>query len=910
MIRPRRAPAAPFRYGVAILVVAIALAATYFFAPLVASMRLIFLWSAILVAAAYGGIGPALLALGLSVVGAAVLVFPPVGSIAIADPADVLRLGIFTAFALALGVGVGLRRQAEQRNAELRDWFRTTLTSLAEGVIVTNAEGRVEFLNPVAESLLGRTCTEADGRELRDVLQVAPEESDRSGVPAAVRLTRRDGTSIAVEQAVAPLKDDGGLTVGSVIVLRDISARLDLEKQRRAALDALTVSEQRYRTLVEAAPTAQAVWTARPEGTIEWADAWLSITGQTREQVNRGGGMDVVHPEDAKRTAVLWQRSIATGTPYEDELRVRVASGRYRWFAIKAVPVMQDGNVVEWVGVIADTDARRRHQYEATFINRATEILNSSLDYEAALRALAKLCVPELGDWCSIDMIMKPGEPYRRLAVEHTDPALVGAVMDIDSKYRPLPAHDPVVRVMETGQPLVIEDIDPEFIRAATSTEEHLRFTMSLGLRSLIIVPMVARDRVIGAIELVSGHSGRRYSEEDLHFVEDLAGRAATAVENARLYHEAEQANRAKDEFLATLSHELRTPLTAIVGWASMLNLKTLDPETTRLAVETILRTARAQGELIDDLLDLSRIVAGKLELTLSEVDFATIVEEVMASTRPAADARRITMTFTPAERPMTITGDDRRIRQIVWNLLSNSVKFTEAGGRIDMTLVRVGNAIRFEVTDTGKGIDGAFLPFVWDRFRQADSSSSRQHGGLGLGLSLVRHIAEMHGGVVFATSPGLGKGATFAVELPVSAGAASGAQAEVHDAPPLTGKRILLVDDDDDARAVMAAMLGASGAQVTMARGAIDALAILDKEEVFDVVVTDLAMPGQDGNQLLRAARNRGLAVPMVAVSAVAGADGREHALATGFVDFIRKPVEPGQLAAVVARHAGRGSR
>ena len=641
-------------------------------------------------------------------------------------------------------------------------------------------------------------------------------------------------------------------------------------QMRTAALQRARVSELRYRSLIEATPLPQAVWTASAEGTILWADAWIGITGLTREELTGGHGLSVVHPDDAPRTWQRWSASLAEKTPYEDEIRVRVASGRYRWFAIRAVPLQLDPKHHEWVGIVADIHDRRRHEESAAFINQASEVLSSSLGFDQTMRNIARLCVPAIADWCAIDI--GSDDSYERLVAEHVEPARV----------EPLRRHDPA--------------------RAATIVRVLRAGTIEAG-DHLIVAPMRARGRSLGALSLGHDGSGRRFSAEDLPLLEEVARRAAMALDNARLYEAAAAANRAKDEFLATLSHELRTPLTAISGWAHMLQAGLTDENTSRVAVDTIMRSARAQGELIDDLLDLSRVIAGTLHLSVATVDLRQLVEEVVVAGRPAAEAKQLSLEVAAPNRVLLVRGDDRRLRQIVWNLVSNAVKFTDRGGRVRVRLQAASDSARVEVSDTGRGIDAAFLPYVWDRFRQADSSTSRQYGGLGLGLAVVRHLVELHGGTVHATSDGVGHGSTFCIDLPL-ARIAEDEELPQNGLPHgqlLRGRAILLVDDDDDARLVLATMLRQHGGEVTAAATvvqAVDAFAA----RAFDVVVSDIAMPNEDGFSLAR--RIRAMSnVPLVAVSAIAsGPEDRKRALDAGFAEFVRKPVDPGHLALAVS--------
>jgi PAS domain S-box-containing protein len=677
-----------------------------------------------------------------------------------------------------------------------------------------------------------------------------------------------------------------------------VGMRRRAEERAAGLSEELRQRELRYRTLVEATPVSQAVWTATPDGRIEWSDEWLAITGQKREEVESGGGMHVVHPEDGPRTWERWSRALASQTYYEDEIRV-CANGRYRWFAIKAVPVRGPKGVREWVGNIVDIDARKRHEENAIFINRASEVLASSLGYEETMRNLARLCVPAIGDWCGIDIA--EGESYQRLVVEHADVARMQLLRELD-QYRPAPDVDPIMHVIRSGKSQLVEHLTDDMLEALSPSREQFELAKTLGLRSWIIAPMTTRGKTLGALTVVHGDSGRRYFEEDVPFVEDLARRAAMALDNARLYEAAEAANRAKDEFLATLSHELRTPLTAIAGWAHMLQLGT-DEATMELAVDTIVRSAKAQGELIDDLLDLSRVVAGTLHLNVVTVDLAQLIDEVAVAVRPAADAKALQLELASVPAVL-VRGDERRLRQVIWNLVTNAVKFTEEGGSVRLALGVSGNHARVEVRDSGRGIDPSFLPYVWDRFRQADSSTSRQHGGLGLGLSVVRHLVELHGGTVHAESAGVGKGATFVFELPLArladaAGAA--ARSAARDDKPLRDRRVLVVDDDKDARLVISTMLRQAGANVDAASSVEEAMKLI-KTKTFDVIVSDIAMPGEDGYSLVRRTRLASSA-PIIAVSAIAtGGDDRRRALDAGFADFVRKPVDPRQLAVTVS--------
>jgi PAS domain S-box-containing protein len=419
-----------------------------------------------------------------------------------------------------------------------------------------------------------------------------------------------------------------------------------------------------------------------------------------------------------------------------------------------------------------------------------------------------------------------------------------------------------------------------------------------------MVVPMKSGDRILGSITF-TGIDRKPYDAVDVALATEFAQRAAIALENARLYQLAQVANRTKDEFLATLSHELRTPLTAILGWSRMMLLGGFDAETTRTALETIERSAHTQAALIDDLLDLSKIVTGKLTLQTDLVDLTTVVYNAVQTTKLAADAKNITLDVAGISERAIVIGDATRLQQIVWNLLSNAIKFSENGGRVSLSLDRVQGDVRIVVRDAGRGINPEFLPHVFEPFRQADGASTRMYNGLGLGLAIVKYLAEHHGGNVAAESAGPGLGATFTVTLPLAARRSK----QVHAAPKdeivdLQGISVLLVDDDEATRDVVSAMLRRCGADVQSASCVNDACTLLDAK-LPQIVVTDIAMPDLDGFALLRYLRGRnGSAhdVRMVALTAMGQPHAEKSLRDAGFHAYVRKPVDPLEFARVIS--------
>ncbi len=390
---------------------------------------------------------------------------------------------------------------------------------------------------------------------------------------------------------------------------------------------------------------------------------------------------------------------------------------------------------------------------------------------------------------------------------------------------------------------------------------------------------------------------------------------------------EAEAANRAKDEFLSILSHELRTPLNAILGWSAMLRQRTLSQDKVLRALETIERNAKSQAQLIEDILDISRIITGKLRLQVRPVNLVSVIESAIESVRLAAEAKSIRLQSRIDSQAGPLLGDANRLQQVMWNLLSNALKFTPKDGRVEIRLERVNSHAEITVSDTGPGISSEFLPFVFDRFRQHDSSTTRNFGGLGLGLAIVRQLVELHGGTVTVVSPGIGQGTTFTVTLPAMIipqplsdpeplNSIVEAKPRVEASPTLEGLQILVVDDEADALELLSTILENHGAEVIALASVKQALTIIETatDRSPHVLVSDIGMPDEDGYSLIRKVRQleaqRGGKLPAIALTAYAGSDDRRQALLAGFQRHLTKPVDAAELVAVVASLTGRTSR
>ncbi len=558
------------------------------------------------------------------------------------------------------------------------------------------------------------------------------------------------------------------------------------------------------------------------------------------------------------------------------------------------------------------------------FLARAGELLTSSLDYRSTLRHLTALLVPHLADFCVVHLEnFGPDD----MPIAHVDPEKVALVRELFQRF-PLSSeaaygHPYVVR---TGEAQLIAELEPRLFEAAADNDAHVALLRRLGACSWLVVPLLAHGHVFGALTLGHSDSLRRHDASDLMLANEVARRAATAIDNARLYElsqdersRVEAATRAKDEFVSVVSHELRTPLNSILGWIRLVRGGTLDDFKREYAFDVIERNAETQSRLVADLLDISRVFTGKVRLNPAQVDLGTIVDLVIEGMLPAAEGKRIRIERNIDHDNGVVRGDGDRLEQVVWNLVGNGLKFTQKGGVVRVSLQRVDSDLKLEVADNGIGIEPSFLGHVFESFRQSDSSATRTHGGLGLGLSIAKHIVELHGGTIHAESAGHGLGAIFSVRLPVSPLVSStlGVTRVPATKEPststslpkgLNGVRVLVVDDEPDARELVAYLLETSGMEVSVAGSAAEALTSL-ADHVPDVVVSDIGMPDEDGYSLIRSIRTlsdeRRKGIPAVALTAFARNEDRTRALVEGFNLHMVKPVDPATLIAAVAELA-----
>jgi signal transduction histidine kinase/CheY-like chemotaxis protein len=545
------------------------------------------------------------------------------------------------------------------------------------------------------------------------------------------------------------------------------------------------------------------------------------------------------------------------------------------------------------------------------FLAEAGKVLASSLDYQVTLDQVARLCVPRLADWCIVDLVEDNGV-IRQVTVAHAEPMKVQLAWELDRRYPDNPAApEGVPKVIRTGRSELFPEISDELIRAVARNEEHLRIIRQLGLRSGMIVPLPARGRVLGALSLGIAESARRYQQEDLALAEELARCAALAVDNARLYREVQEADRRKDFFLAVLAHELRGPLSPILNGIYVARQPGTEPKKRDQALDMVSRQAQHLTDLVNGLLEASRVVRGKVQIRNDRLDLGKLVRTTVEDRRFLLDEAGLLLVVTTPEAPVWITGDATRLAQVLTNLLENAVKFCNRGGHVDVSLR--GDPSRQQailiVADNGIGIEPAALSHLFEPFAQADRSLDRPRGGLGLGLAVVRRLMEMHQGTVEAASPGPGHGATFTLKFPLAAEPPALAPGPT---PAATGGerlRVLIIEDNEDAAVSLKLLLEMLGHEVRTKSTGVDGL----KEALAwrpDAVISDIGLPGRlDGYAVGRALRENSSTAGslLIALTGYGSEEDRRQTLQAGFDYHLTKAAEPEMLQKLLSNGRAR---
>ncbi|HKQ08497.1 MAG TPA: ATP-binding protein [Blastocatellia bacterium] len=680
--------------------------------------------------------------------------------------------------------------------------------------------------------------------------------------------------------------------------------------EQRRATQVLKASEECFSTAFKANPDPMAIHAIRDGRFVEVNDSFLRISGYARDEVVGHTIADLgflADPSYFDRAARLLAEQ---GRLKEFEFEYCTRAGERRW-GLMSAEIIQIGGEPYILSTTSDISARKQIE-ETTRLHRSVEeqlsllidasgVLLTSLDPEAVLKAVLDL-----------SRRLVPADAYAVWRYrESAGRWEIGCAEGLSETYRQV-----TIDTLGAIPPSLVPTITSQDVEQDPLLAGRTDLYRAEGIRSLFAVPLHLYGENSGTIAFYF-KDPHRFTQAEMRIATALANLASAAMttaesfqEQRRLRVQAEESNRLKDEFLATVSHELRTPLTPLLGWTHMLRSQRVDAAMLASGLEVIERNVHAQTQIINDILDVSRIMTGKLRLDVRAVRLAPIIEAAIETVRHAATAKKIRLRTQLAQPDDDVHCDPDRLQQIVWNLLSNAIKFTPDGGEVSVALSRQTGGAEITVSDTGQGISADFLPHVFDRFRQADSSYTRKHGGLGLGLAIVRHLVELHGGTVEARSAGQNQGATFTVRLPLAdpAGLLAppvAATAEPEPRLSLAGARLLLVDDDEDTLAVLSLALRQSGAEVESAGSAALAFAAI-RQSPPDVLICDIGMPEEDGYAFIERVRrlggDQGGDVKAIALTAYAREEDRRRALASGFQHHLPKPIDPDELTALLA--------
>jgi PAS domain S-box-containing protein len=802
------------------------------------------------------------------------------------------------------------------------DLYRAIFTHSSEPIAIIDRQGTYLEQNAAHAELLGYSDDDLKNQtpaiHLGDEVfaEVARELAETGEYRGEVVSRTKTGQVKHIELSAFTMRSRSGEPI-YVGIKRDITERKRVER-------ALLRNEAQLTDFFE--NSAIGLHWLGPDGTVLRVNqAELDMLGYTREEYE-GHRIAEFHIDQNAIEDILAR--LQEGEVLQDyEARLRCKDGGIKYVRINSSVYREDEKFIHTRCFTRDITDRKRTEGRQMLQHAITKILSESHDFVESAQTILQ-CFCESLDW-EVGALWKVDRRSETMHCIDMCHATSMKTPEFDRLTQTIAFKKGIGlpgRVWELGRPTWINNVlaDGNFPRARVAAQE--------GLRGAFGFPILLGGEVGGAIEFFSPEI-REPDEELLRLVGGIGAqigqftqRRRAEEERAELFKresaaraDAEKANRLKDEFLATLSHELRTPLNAVIGWTRMLGSGRLDRESSKHALEVVERNAWAQKQIIEDILDVSRVITGKLQLNLSPVDLVAVVDAALDAVRPAMEAKEVQIeTLIDASLRM-VSGDADRLQQVVWNILSNAAKFTPHGGKVEISVSQSTTHVLLQVKDTGPGIEPAFLPYVFERFRQADGSTTRTHGGLGLGLAIVRHLVELHGGTIAVENREDGCGAIFTIRLPLPsgelhpealAGAESAARDNQSETASLEGLEILLVDDETDALDLITAELAQHGARVTSITNATDALKALE-ERSFDLLVSDIGMPEIDGYELIRRIRKQELGkdkrIPAVALTAYARVQDRMQAIVAGYSTHIAKPVEANELITVVASLAGR---
>jgi PAS domain S-box-containing protein len=794
---------------------------------------------------------------------------------------------------LSLAIDISERNRLER--AERDQLFLAAFISSAEDAIITkNLDGIVTSWNSGAERMFGYTSNDMVGKSI-SILIPADQPDEEPQILERLRRGERiehyetqrickDGRMIDVSLTVSPVRDRLGRLIGASKIVRDISERKRLVKAERDQLFLASIVSS----------AEDAIISKDLQGMVtSWNEAAEKIFGYSADEMIGQSILKIIPPNQFDEETQILQ-SIRRGKAiehYESE-RVR-KDGRIIQVSLAISPIKDlMGRIIGASKIARDISERKRWQTAENAQSFLGALVESAED-----AIISK----------SLDGIVTSWNPAAERLYGYSAQEMIG---------KPISILIPVDHPDE--EPKILERIR-QGRRIAHYETKRVRKDGSIIDVLLTVSPIKdSLGQIIGASKIARDISESKQIEirerEILRQTQDARRQAEQAREQA------EQASKAKEEFLATISHELRTPLSSILGWTHMLLTGQLNPEAQQKAFSTIDRNARSQAQLIEDLLDISRILSGKMRVDFRAVDMTAVISAAVEAVRPTAEAKEIGIDSILSSGAGPIVGDSERLQQVVWNLLSNAIKFTPRGGRVQVELRRVESQVELRIIDNGIGIEPLFLPYVFDRFSQADSSITRSRGGLGMGLAIVKSLVELHGGVVSVFSPGKGQGSVFTVKLPISAirqeairrspAEQATLQEEIKQHNNLVGLKILIVDDEPDSRDLLQIVFNRCGCIVQTAQAAYAALETFDKWHP-DILISDIGMPEVDGNELIRIIREeRGSRIPAVALTAMARIEDRLKALTAGYQMHVPKPVDLVELVTIVSSLVGLVNR
>jgi PAS domain S-box-containing protein len=802
------------------------------------------------------------------------------------------------------------RRQAEGALRESEEKLRLLADTIPQLAWMAAPDGHIFWYNQRWYDFTGTTPDAMEGWGWQSV-------HDPEVLPAVLERWRHSIATGEPFDMVFPLRGSDGAYrsfLTRVLPLRAADGRIlywfgtntDVTELRQAR-EALATSEERLRLALDAGRMGVWDWNVRT-GTLDWSDTLEPLHGLAPGTF--GGTFDhfrqLIHRDDRSAVDAAIERALESRSEFYVEFRNLRADGSIHWIAGSGKVFMaEDGAPLRMIGIGLDVTERKRAEQTARFLADASAALAGLVDLDSTLQKVASLAVPYFADWVAVD-VLEDGGSLRRVAVAHVDPDKVQLAHDLYRRFPPDPAAPTGAwKILRSGEPEMVPSIDDAMLQQAVRDPEALDLLRRLGLRSYIGVPLIVRGRTRGALTFIAAESGYTYDASHLALAQDLARRAGIAIENAELYGELRQADRRKDEFLATLAHELRNPLAPIRNGLAVLRLAGPGKPTgdVRAMME---RQVAHLVRLVDDLLDVSRITRNRLELRKQRVALADVLHNAIDTSRPALEQAAHTLSLTLPGTAVDLEADPVRLAQVFSNLLNNSARYTPRGGRISLVAELQGREVSVRIRDNGLGIPTEALSQVFEMFAQVDRGSSDSQGGLGIGLTLVRRLVEMHGGTVEASSEGPGLGSEFVVRLPL-AGDGEGSASDRSPAPgPGAGAplRVLVVDDNPDAAESLHLMLDLMGHEV---RTASDGEGALSRAEELrpDIVFLDIGLPGLSGYEVCRQMRQQewSRSARIVALTGWGQEDDRRRSREAGFDHHLVKPVDPDELAALLTR-------